>query len=381
MRKVLPMQKSYPSNEMAVESKLKTSKNKQLTKTAAFTDIHWGCKSNSEEHNQDCARYIDWFCEQVRSDPSIDSIVFIGDWFETRSAVNVMTLQYSYEGAKKLNQLGLPVYFVIGNHDLYHRHTRKVYSTSHFEEFANFHIINEPTVVPELGVGGNLISPFLFPEEYNTLSQYKNLRVWWGHFEFKGFVVTGYNITMPTGPDPAEFDGPAHIFCGHFHKRQTSRNITYIGNTFPTNFADSGDTNRGMMVYDHIADKIVFHNWTDCPSYIKVRLTDLIDGSVTLTQGARVKCIVDVPISFQESNMLRQSMIEEYNLREFSMEESHEKNESIEDTETELDLSEENVEDGDIRTIDELVIQMLSEIKNEVIDNQILIEQYKRLTV
>lgn len=373
--------KSLQLNVMTAVMKLTQNNMKQLTKTAAFTDIHWGAKSNSEEHNKDCDRYINWFCDQVKADPTIDSIVFIGDWFETRSAVNVMTLQYSYAGARKLNQLGLPVYFVIGNHDLYHRHTRSVYSTSHFEEFSNFHIINEPTVIPELGVGGNLISPFLFPEEYNTLSQYKNLRVWWGHFEFKGFVVTGYNITMPTGPDPAEFDGPARIFCGHFHKRQTSGNITYIGNTFPTNFADSGDTNRGMMVYDHKKNKMVFHDWSDCPTYFKAKLTDLVDGKVALTQGARVKCIVDVPISFQESNVLRQTMIEEYNLREFSMEESREKNESIEDTETDMDLSEDSVEDGDLGTIDELVIQMLADIKNDVIDNQILIEQYKRLTV
>lgn len=353
----------------------------QLLKTAAFTDIHWGAKSNSEQHNQDCDRYIDWFCEQVKADPTIDSIVFIGDWFETRSAVNVMTLQYSYEGAKKINQLGLPVYFVIGNHDLYHRHTRKVYSTINFNEFANFRVINEPTVVPELGVGGNLISPFLFPEEYATLTQHKSLKVWWGHFEFKGFVVTGYNITMPTGPDPAEFDGPTHIFSGHFHKRQTSRNITYIGNTFPTNFADAGDSNRGMMVYDHKKNKVVFHNWTECPMYIKTKLTDLVDGTTALTEGARVKCVVDVPISFQESNVLRQTMIEEYNLREFSMEESREKNEALEDTDTEVDISESAVSDDEIGTIDELVIQMLSEISSDVIDNEILIEQYKRLTV
>ena len=353
----------------------------QLIKTAAFTDIHWGAKSNSEQHNQDCDAYIDWFCANIKADPTIDSIVFIGDWFETRSAINVMTSQYSYMGAKKINDLGLPVFFVIGNHDLYHRHTRAVYSPVNFHEFTNFRIINEPVVVPELGVGGNLISPFLFPEEYATLTQHKNLRVWWGHFEFKGFVVTGYNITMPTGPDPLEFDGPKHIFSGHFHKRQTSRNITYIGNTFPTNYSDAGDNERGMMVYDHKKDKVVFHNWVDCPTYTKTKLTDLLDGKTTLSDHARVKCIVDVPLSFQESNILRQSMMTEYNLREFTLEESRDKNDALSDTDTDLDLSEDAISDEDIGTLDEMVVQMLAEITVDTIDNKILIEQYKRLTV
>lgn len=351
----------------------------KLTKTASFTDIHWGAKSNSEVHNQDCDRYIDWFCAQVKADPTIDSIVFMGDWFETRSAVNILTAQYSYYGAKKINDLGLPVFFIIGNHDLYHRHTREVYSPVNFQEFTNFRIINEPTIIPELGTKGNLVSPFLFHEEYETLKQYKEIPVWWGHFEFKGFVVTGYNITMPTGPDPTDYDGPKHIFTGHFHKRQTTRNITYIGNTFPTNFSDAGDNERGMMVYDHKKNKVTFFDWDDCPKYTKTKLTAILDGKVTIHPNSRVKCIVDVPISFQESTALRQKMITDHNLREFSMDESREKDEVLSDTETEIDVDTED--STEIGTIDEMVIQMLSEISSELIDNQLLIEQYKRLTI
>jgi len=302
--------------------------------------------------------------------------MFLGDWFENRSALNIMTMNYSYRGAKKINNLGLPVYFVIGNHDLYHRHTRELYSSINFHEFSNFKVINEPTVIDEIG-DGVLMCPYLFHEEYVDLVQHLKLKTWWGHFEFKGFQVTGSGMLMPYGPDADNFVGPLHIFSGHFHKRQISKNIVYTGNTFPTNYSDAGDTNRGMMVYDHNKDVIKFIDWNDCPKFTKLTLTQLLDNAVKIHPNSRVKCIVDSPITFEESTQLRQQFIASYKLREFTMEESSEIDEVLSDTETDVDT--EANDDGTITSIDDLVVQMLSEIKSDMIDNQILIEQYNRL--
>ena len=352
---------------------------KKLTKTAAFTDIHWGAKTNSDQHNQDCMRYIDWFCDQVQSDPTIDNVIFLGDWFENRSALNISTMDWSYRGAKKINELGVPVFFIVGNHDLYHRHTRAVFSTVNFHEFSNFKIISEPTVEPSIG-DGVLLCPFLFHNEYASLMQYKKLTTWWGHFEFQGFMVTGYGMKMPTGPNDEDFDGPIHIISGHFHKRQADKNVVYMGNTFPTNFGDADDNERGMMVYDHTAQDMSFFDWDDCPKYVRTTLTDLLDGTTTLPSEARVKCLVDVPISYEESTFIKQKYLDDFKLREFQMEESADLQTAL--TSTEVDDLDELLE-GDFSgaTIDELVVQMLGSINSEKIDNNLLIEQYRRLSV
>jgi DNA repair exonuclease SbcCD nuclease subunit len=345
---------------------------KKLTKTASFTDIHWGCKGNSEQHNQDCLNFIQWFCDIVRADPSIDNVIFLGDWFENRAALNVSTMNWSYRGAEMLNDLGIPVFFIIGNHDLFHRHTRAIYSPINFQAFSNFQVITDPVVVDEIGSGA-LLSPFLFPDEYQHIRQHLNLDTWWGHFEFKDFIVTGYNVKMPTGPDPRDFKGPKNIFSGHFHKRQTAGNITYIGNTFPTNFGDAGDTDRGMVVYDHKTHKLEYKNWDNCPQYVKAPLTSLLDGSIVLPPNARVKCIVDVPISFEESNYIKDTYVGNFDLREFAMEESGELDEALTSTRivgTAASMGE---------TVDELVIKMLSAIKSDHINKDILIDLYKGL--
>ena len=352
---------------------MSVSKQAQLYKAGSFTDVHFGAKNNSDQHNQDCLNFISWFCEEVRNDSSIDHVIFIGDWYENRSALNISTMNYSYHGAKMLNDLGVPVFFIIGNHDLYHKHTRDVHSVVNFHEFSNFTIIDTPVMVPNIGAGA-VLSPYLFHDEYPTLAKFLNYKTWWGHFEFKGFVITGYNVKMPTGPNPTDFKGPDRIFSGHFHKRQSQENIHYIGNTFPTNFGDAGDSDRGMAIYNHENNDLQFKNWDKAPHYVKATLSSLMEDNVIIPVGARVKCIVDIPVSYEESAIIKDGFFEQFQLREFALEESNSLSEILSDTLpdlTELEL--------DMSSVDDLVLKMLGSIKSDDIDNELLIDQFKKL--
>lgn len=342
---------------------------KKLTKSANFGDIHWGVRNNSEQHNQDCLDYIDWFCSEAIKH-KVDHINFLGDWFENRSALNISTLHYAYMGAKKLNDLNIPVYFIIGNHDLYQKHTRDIYSTVFFNEFSNFVLINEPTIVNEIETSP-LYCPFLFHDEYKELSKYKNTLVWWGHFEFQGFIVTGNTIRMPSGPNPDDFEGPNHIFSGHFHKRQISKNITYIGNTFPTTFSDANDNDRGMMIFDYTTQEPIFINWKDCPKFVKTDLSSILDGNVELPQKARVKCLMDIQLSYEEIAAIKHELLTQYNLREFTLED-----EVIQNS-TEFDESDEQTHQ--MESVNELIVRMLGDVDAPKIDNNILIQQYNSL--
>jgi DNA repair exonuclease SbcCD nuclease subunit len=181
-------------------------------------------------------------------------------------------------------------------------------------------------------------------------------------------------MTMPVGPDPLDYKGPKHIFSGHFHKRQAHEQVVYIGNTFPMDFGDAGDSDRGMMTYDHTNDETTFINWPDCPKYIKTTLNELLDKTVELQPEARVKCIVDVVISFEESTELRTMFMDRYNLREFTLEESREIKSALLNTETNVDW-----DNAKLKGVDELVVDMLKDIKTEHINNDLLVEIYQDL--
>lgn len=341
---------------------------KKLNKAISFTDIHWGAKANSIVHNEDCMDFIDWVITLVEADPEIDHIMFLGDWHENRSALNLSTLNYSFKGLSKLNKLGLPIYLIVGNHDLYHRHTREVHSLPHFDELENVILIEEVTLIEETYYP-SLMSPYLFDDEYGDLKKHLDVPIWWGHFEFKGFVLTGYNITMPTGPDIEEYK-TKRIFSGHFHKRQINNHVAYIGNTFPTTFGDEGDTNRGVAIYQYDTDDLSFIDWDGCPLYKKIKLSELIEDEMDFPEKTHIKCVVDIVMDYDKQNKLKHDMTEKYSFRDFKYEETSELADEFSKDEDIVELEEEHA------SVNELVVALLDTISTDKINKEKLKEWY-----
>ena len=132
----------------------------------------------------------------------------------------------------------------------------------------------------------------------------------------------------------------------------------------------------GMMVFDHKTKDMVFYDWEDCPKYIKAKLTDIVGENVTLYPKSRVRCIADVPITYEESIELKRTFIEGYDLREFTIEESSEIQEALTETEVDIDV---DVDDKELGTVDEMVVEMLNGIDSDHIDNQLLSKIYQNL--
>lgn len=301
-----------------------------------FTDIHFGARLNSEQHLNDCHEYIDWFCELAISEKATH-ISFLGDWYENRNQISVRTLNASHAAARKLDKLGLPVYFIVGNHDLFFRSNRNIFSTDPFSDFKNFKIISEPQELnPEL-----FAAPYLFHAEYPELAaKINSYKYVIGHFEFRNFVVTGADKVLDHGPDAKQFTGPRYILSGHFHKRQFSNNVVYIGNTFPTNYGDAGDCERGAAMLDTETEDIDFYNYPKCPLFYKTKLSHVLSAeNIDFKPNSRVKCLLDIDVGYTDVQTLKAEMVEAYQLREFVVEQdSIAQKESItEGLETETD--------------------------------------------
>lgn len=350
----------------------------KINKLAMFTDIHWGARGNSVQHNQDNLDYLEWFIANLDSD--VTHIGFLGDWFEHRNAINVQSLQMCTEGIKKLDALGLPIIFLTGNHDLYRRHTRDVHSLNIFGEMKNVILVDSPMWLIS-GSTKILAVPYLFENEYISLVDKVNeADVVLGHLEFKGFVLTGYNTVMEHGPDHKMWSKPKKVFTGHFHKRQVVDNVIYIGNVFPTNFGDAGDIERGMAIYDVDNDDVEFRNWDDCPKYEKVNLSKVIEGNWKPAPKTKVKCVIDVDLSYNDAQALREGMIAEFDLRDFVLEEDRAVKQGL------LEGENFRVEESimDFSGIDDLVVKQLEAAKSDSsvkVDLDRLIAIYKELKI
>ena len=340
----------------------------KLKRAGLFTDIHFGRKNNSKVHNEDCKNYIAWFIQQCK-EYEVDHIAFLGDWFEERTSIDSLTQRYAFDAAQDLNALGVPIFFIVGNHDLYYRDNRAVYASYIYNSLENFWLIDKPIICQDTLIP-TLYSPFLFEPEYANLSKYFDIPIWMGHFEFKGFVLTGDTVVKESGPDPDKFTAPQFIFSGHFHKRQNSKNIHYIGNTFPMDFGDVNDNSRGMAIFDYVSESVQYIDWEDCPKYQKVKLSELKANPSLLQEGARVKCIADIDITYSQNSELKSKMLDVYDLREFSIEEV------MTVTVSDSELTEEELE---LETTTNLVRLLLGKIESDKIENDKLIEIYDGL--
>jgi predicted MPP superfamily phosphohydrolase len=339
-----------------------------IRKLLMFTDLHFGARNNSDQHNLDNLDYIDWFIERAK-DEKPSHIAFLGDFFENRNAINVRTLDYANEACRRLDALGIPIIFLVGNHDLYHRSNRKIFSTSIFKDKQNFIVVSEPVELNKDWYA----APFLFRDEYPQQAAEINAHKYiLGHFEFRGFVVTGATRTLDHGPDALMLTGPEYIFSGHFHKRQYNGNIVYIGNTFPTNYGDASDNQRGCAVFDVENNDVYFHDWDNAPLFFKTRLSTVLNGEMGWPEKSRVRCTLDVDLGYSDVQALREEMVKMFSLREFTIDEDAQVRKGLLtdglELETELDMS----------TLDSSVRQLISEgvQASATIDPQLLISIY-----
>ncbi len=333
---------------------------KRLKKAAIFTDIHFGRKNNSETHNSDCVNFINWFTDNIKKDSSIDHINFLGDWFQSRSAINGLTLDMSYEAARKLNDLGMPIFFLVGNHDLYYKNNRKIYNTKFLENFKNIIIVSEPTIVKNIGHSEVLYMPFLFHHEYDKMNCTTDAEICFGHLEFNGFIVTGDIITMQGAVDHKKYKRFKRIITGHFHKRQHSGNVDYIGSAFPMDYSDANDSGRGMAIYDHDNDRMEYIDWEDSPTYIKTKLSNLrINYSTILRTNATVECLLDEDITHDDITKLSELLRNKFVLRSISF--------------TEPNLLT-DIQEGEIEGLDDMLGQSIDTIIKKIITNDIDVE-------
>ena len=335
-----------------------------LFQTAAcFTDIHYGLKSNSHTHLADCHRYMDWFITEAKA-RNAETCIFLGDWSHQRASVNIATMNASIKDLKKLNDNFSKVYFITGNHDLYYRDKRELNSVEYARDLPNFVMVDEWFIQDDVA-----IIPWLVQDEWRKIKKIK-AKYMFGHLELPYFKMNAM-VEMPDhgGLQSDHLTGPEYVFSGHFHKRQYKNNIHYIGNAFPHNYADAGDWERGAMFLDWGSEP-QYVNWPECPKYKTLKLSDLLSDHQNLLDEytyARVK--LDIDISYEEANFIRQNFSDQYNVREISLL-------PIKDNQEEFD-------GGDIQfeSVNQIVLSQLDTIESQTIKKDVLIDIYNGLEV
>ena len=221
-------------------------------KLAIITDQHFGARKGADYiHNYFKKFYDNVFFPYLEKN-NIDTIVNMGDTFDNRRNIDIQSLEWvKVNYFDRLQQMGITVHSVIGNHDIYYKDTNDVNSVDLLlREYNNIIVYKEPTTI-NLGGLDILLLPWITEEnKMRTLEAMDTTKadVVMGHLELNGFVATRGHM-MEHGMDTSVFDKFYKVYSGHYHTRSDNGKIYYLGNPYEMFWNDVNDT-RGFHIFD-----------------------------------------------------------------------------------------------------------------------------------
>jgi len=336
--------------------------NNLFKKAIMFTDIHFGKSNNNMVHNEDCLNFVKWMIEQGK-EQGCETCFFLGDYHHNRSSINLRTLNYSLNALELLNDAFEQTYVLIGNHDLFFRDKRDIHGVEWGKHLPNITIVND-----WFEEGNVAIVPWLVGDDYKRLQKIKATYMF-GHFELPRFMMNAM-VEMPDSGTVTskQMANVGHVYSGHFHMRQTRGNVTYIGNCFPHDYSDAGDGNRGITVLEW-GKPHTHKSWTEQPLFLVVNLSDLLDrADEILKPNMYVRVMLDIEISYEESNFIKETFNEKYKLREISL---------IQTKTNEYEND--NNEAVSFNIIDNIISEQITAIESDFYKTKLLMKIYNEL--
>lgn len=334
-------------------------------KAIFLTDVHFGLRNNDKTHNLDCLDFIDWVIDTARK-RNITKCFFLGDWHDSRHTIHVSTLNYSNEGLCKLNNAFEKTYFILGNHDLFYKENRKLFSVPFVDNMTNIELIKDPKFDKNV-----LMVPWLIGDEWtNVVETSVNAHYVFGHFELPNFMLNDGIVHQDHGGLTANHlkHVKGGIFSGHFHHRQTQNNVTYMGNAFPNTFADTWDDNRGVMILEW-GQTPEYINWKDAPKFRSLDLSELLEAPhAFMVPKSYMKVNVDIDISYDEQQFIKNVLTSRFDVRKLQLDC------------TKNDVQQESqVDPGAFQTTDQIVMACLENLDSNSLQPELLIEIYQEL--
>tara|TARA_B100001996_G_scaffold201115_1_gene153937 strand:+ start:1898 stop:2935 length:1038 start_codon:yes stop_codon:yes gene_type:complete len=268
-----------------------------MSSVLIITDQHFGVRNDNQHYVE---RYRKFYTEKVL--PTIDKegiteILCLGDTFDRRKGVNFHSLEAAKEmWFRPLQDRGIKMTMLIGNHDIYFKNTLRVNSPELLlGEFDNIEIIYCPG---ERLIAGEkmMLVPWICDENREATFEAiadTDAKYCMGHLELKGFnPIPG--VTMTHGDDASDFSKFDMVCSGHFHCKSQKGNVTYLGNPCQLYWNDFG-SDRGFHILNTSTQKLKFYR-NPYDTFQKIYYKDdikLTPHMLKKLEGTYVKLIVE----------------------------------------------------------------------------------------
>jgi DNA repair exonuclease SbcCD nuclease subunit len=273
-------------------------------KIALISDVHFGCRNNSEGYLDIIKKLFTETLVKVLEDKQITDVRILGDLFDCRNNINVRTLNVAIEVFKwyKRNKPNIKFKIILGNHDIYYKNRIDVNSIECLRDIGNIEIIDSVKIeningksiisYPWLVPGGNEHTHFM-----SVSNGTKKYDLCLGHFEVRGFEISR-GVYDEENLEISLFKNFKKVFTGHYHLRNTIQNVTYLGCPFQQNWGDYGD-DKGINIWDIDTETHEFIKNDNSPEFLKIFVDDIQNKNVNLLKrikGNHIKFMIDKPV-------------------------------------------------------------------------------------
>ena len=274
-----------------------------------FTDIHFGLRNDSVSRLDICVKVIDDIIARIAEEKKssrngISNIIFCGDWFHVRNAINVNTMNVAMDCLKRLEE-AVPgsIVFIVGNHDIFNKNTTDVNSVNIFRESKKVVIVDHVT---EGTLNGQkvLFCPWLSDFSGFKKETFDHL---FGHFDVPDNYIAQTYIDehnarekvsksvenmLDSDPDVGKAaqknDGLGDyvelakmtgiVWSGHIHQhrefKSKGRKFIFIGSPYQQNTGEAG-FESGFYILDSTGG-YRFLETRGVPKHVKIRMSDIV---------------------------------------------------------------------------------------------------------
>ena len=221
-------------------------------KICILGDTHFGVRSDSPNFLALQDKFYTNVFLPYLIENDIKVVWQLGDMFDRRKYINFNTLAESKRFFfQPLQDAGIEIHTLLGNHDLYYRESLSVNSTGLLlGEFTNLHIYDKMTKWDVDNTSIDII-PWICKENVEEAFEFirdSKSDLCFGHFEILGFSMYKGMESHDgiAGNLFAKYEG---VYSGHFHTKSDRENIHYVGTPYEMTWSDYNDQ-KGFHIFD-----------------------------------------------------------------------------------------------------------------------------------
>ena len=338
-----------------------------VNKIHIITDTHIGVRSNSLEWLKIMEDFFyDWYIPYLRKnvEPN-DILVHCGDLCDSRQSINLLVLNKVIDIFQEISTI-LPVYIILGNHDIYHKSTNDIHSLRILNHINNITVIQEPEIIT-LDNGKTLFMlPWRANHEVERDTVLNNTSDYlFCHLDINGFKFNSLSNAINDTNDISLFDRYLKVFNGHIHYRQSKKNVNLLGCPYQLTRGDSGNS-KGVYLFDPNSNDLKFIENTYSPRFLKFKLSLLLEKTLGEFQGLTKNNFVDIIVTTEQSTSIPLNQLIELS------KEHRQLNIILDNTDTDIDVT-------NITSESELINFDIIDFSNRYVDNLDFSDKMKNL--